>query len=68
MIPDQIRVTGFNAFESREYSHPMLTSIRTPAYEMGQLGGRELIDRLDNGYFSRSLVKLPVEFILGETT
>ncbi len=67
-VPSRVRITGFNAFEFREFSNPMLTSVRSPGYEMGRTGGRELIARLTEGRFSRRRIKLPVQFVLGETT
>ena len=67
-VPDRVRITGFNSFEIRELSSPLLTSIRSPGYEMGQTGGRELIARINEGAFSRRRIRLPVEFMLGGTT
>lgn len=67
-VPERVRVTGFNAFEFREFSRPVLTSVRSPGYEMGQSGGRELIGRLQDGAFSRKRIRLPVRILPGETT
>lgn len=67
-VPDRVRITGFNAFEFRELSRPALTSVHSPGYEMGQIGGRELVCRLKNGRFARRRIELPVRFVPGETT
>jgi LacI family transcriptional regulator len=67
-IPDSVMVTGFNAFESRSYSDPLLTSVFSPAYEMGERGGHELIRRLEEGRFASTVIRLPVRFAPGQTT
>ncbi len=67
-VPDQVRVTGFNAFEFRDFSRPLLTSVKSPGYEMGKIGGWELLTRLNEGKFSQSRRKLPVRIMSGETT
>jgi len=67
-VPGQVHVTGFNAFDWREFSFPVLTSICSPGYEMGQAGGREIINRVNHGEFSRKLIKLPVKFMKGDST
>jgi len=67
-VPDQVMVTGFNAFEFWQYSDPVLTTVRSPGYELGQVAGRQMIDRLETGAFSKRAIKLPVELVMGETT
>ena len=67
-VPKQVRVTGFNAFEYWRLSDPVLTTVRSPGYELGQVAGREMIRRLETGAFSERVIKLPVELVIGETT
>jgi LacI family transcriptional regulator, galactose operon repressor len=67
-VPDHVMVTGFNAFDFWQYSDPVLTTVRSPGYELGQAAGHEMIRRLQTGAFSKPVIKLPVELILGETT
>jgi LacI family transcriptional regulator len=67
-VPDQVRVAGFNAFEFRRYSALEITSIRSPAYEMGQRGGEEMIRRLSRDAFSALEILLPTRFEPGEST
>ena len=67
-VPEQVMVTGFNAFESWRFSDPVLTTVRSPGYELGQVAGREMIRRLETGAFSKRAIKLPVELVVGETT
>ena len=67
-VPEQVMVTGFNAFDFWRYSDPVLTTVRSPGYELGQAAGRAMIRRLQTGAFSQKVIKLPVELVLGETT
>ena len=67
-VPEQVMVTGFNGFEFWQYSDPVLTTVRSPGYELGQVAGREMIERLKTGAFSKRSIKLPVELVPGETT
>jgi LacI family transcriptional regulator, galactose operon repressor len=67
-VPAQVMVTGFNAFDFWQYSDPVLTTVRSPGYELGQAAGREMVLRLQTGAFSRNVIKLPVELVMGEST
>jgi DNA-binding LacI/PurR family transcriptional regulator len=46
----------------------MLTTIRSAAYEMGALGGDELLKRLTAGQFERREIVLPVALQRGGST
>ena len=67
-VPEQVMVTGFNAFEFWQFSDPVLTTVRSPGYELGQVAGREMIQRLETGAFSTLAIKLPGVLVGGETT
>jgi LacI family transcriptional regulator len=64
-VPDDVRITGFNAFDFWAYSRPALTTVRSPAYEMGELGGECLLERLDAGVFTAREIVMPVELQIG---
>jgi LacI family transcriptional regulator len=64
-IPEDVRVTGFNAFDFWRYSRPVLTTIESPAYALGELGGTMLIERLRTGRFEKRETVLPVQLRLG---
>lgn len=66
-IPDDVRVTGFNAFDFSRFSRPKLTTIRSPAYALGELAATALLERLENGAFGRREIVLPVAFEEGES-
>lgn len=67
-VPTQVRVTGFNAFEFRHYASPLLTTVTSPAYEIGALGAEQLVRKLTNDTFAFSARVLPVTLALGGST
>lgn len=67
-VPGDVAITGFNAFEFWEFTNPVLTTIRSPAYEMGARGGEEILARLDGGAFERREIVYPVELQRGGST
>ncbi len=66
-VPDRIMITGFNAFDFWQYTDPVLTTVRSPAYELGARGGAEILNRLDTGAFSAPEIVLNVELQAGGT-
>jgi LacI family transcriptional regulator len=67
-VPQDMMLATFHGFEFRHYTVPTLTSVRSPAYELGTVGGREVIRRLTTGWFSAAKIELPVEFEPGDST
>jgi DNA-binding LacI/PurR family transcriptional regulator len=67
-VPQDVLVTGFNGFEFWQYTDPMLTTIRSPAFDMGRRAGREMLHRLEHGTFSAAKFVLPVVLQEGGST
>lgn len=67
-VPDDVAITGFNAFNFWEYTDPVLTTVRSPAYEMGARGGEEILKRLNTGHFEVRDVVFPVSLQRGAST
>jgi LacI family transcriptional regulator len=59
-VPDQIRVTGFNAFDLWQFATPTLTTMRSPAYPFGETAAANLLQRLQVGHFLQRDVILAV--------
>jgi LacI family transcriptional regulator len=59
-VPQDVRVTGFNAFDTWRYCDPVLTTVVSPAYEMGRRGGAALLSRLQGTGFAERDILLPV--------
>jgi DNA-binding LacI/PurR family transcriptional regulator len=67
-VPRDVAITGFNAFEFWQYTTPVLTTVRSPAYEMGARGAHEILNRLTAGGFQQSEIVFPVELQPGGST
>jgi LacI family transcriptional regulator len=64
-VPSEIRVTGFNAFDFYKYASPVLTTVRSPAYALGETAAANLLQRLNAGHFLQRDVILAVALELG---
>jgi LacI family transcriptional regulator len=67
-IPAQICAIGFHDLELRSAVKPVLTSVRSDPYRLGEIAGRALLEHAAVGSFPKKLIKLPVEAAVGETT
>lgn len=67
-VPKDLMMAGFNGFDVYRYTSPTLTTVISPAYEMGHVGGELIIDRLNTGQFTRRNVVLDVALQLGESS
>jgi len=46
-VPEDISLAGFDGVEYTAYCDPPLTTVRVPAYEMGRLAAKVLMDAMD---------------------
>jgi LacI family transcriptional regulator len=67
-VPRELMICGFNGFDVWRYTTPTLTTVVSPAYEMGRLAGELVIQKLRMGTFPRRNVILPVQLQVGEST
>jgi len=67
-IPTHMRMTAYNGFDIWQYVKPTLTTVISPAYEMGRLASELILDRLMTGTFKKKFYTLPVEFKEGESS
>ena len=66
-VPDDISVVGFDDIPLAAYFDPPLTTVRLPAFELGQAAGRALLERIaDRAVPLRTL--LPTELIVRAST
>lgn len=66
-VPDQLMVTGFNAFPFRQFSSPLISSVSSPAYAIGEAVTRGLLERIESGSFASVRRVLPVTLTVGAT-
>jgi len=67
-VPRDIILTGFNGFDVWRYTQPSLTTVLSPAYEMGRLAAQLLLERLKSGKFSKNTTVFPVSLQVGESS
>ena len=67
-VPQDIKVTGFGGFELWKHIGPQLTTIVSPAQQLGRCAARVLLNRLAEGSFRQPEWVLPVSLKIGETT
>ena len=59
-VPHELRVTGFNGFTFRHYAQPLLTTVVSPAYALGERVAALVLARLDGRPFPARPVMLEV--------
>jgi LacI family transcriptional regulator len=64
-VPDGLMVTGFNAFPFRQFSVPLISSVSSPAYAIGEAVAGALLDRVETGRFAAAEHILPVTLAAG---
>jgi len=67
-VPKRLIITGFNGFDLWRFTRPTLTTVVSPAYEMGRHAGHLLVQRLRDGLFPQRNVVFPVTLSPGEST
>lgn len=67
-VPRDVRVAGFNGFSFVDYLETRLTTVRSPAFDLGKLGAHHIIRRIESGAFETNNMVLPVSFVPGETS
>jgi LacI family transcriptional regulator len=66
-VPQDVAVTGFNGFDVWRYTRPSLTTVISPAYEMGRYAGEILLKRLHGGEFAKRSTTFPVAMRPGDS-
>jgi LacI family transcriptional regulator len=63
-VPRDVAVVGFDDLPLAEYSSPTLTTVRQPIREMGAIGARMLLRRIDNADLPTVTMSLPTTVII----
>ncbi|MBS7703609.1 LacI family DNA-binding transcriptional regulator [Chelatococcus asaccharovorans] len=67
-IPEDVMVAGFNGLEFIDYFGTRLTTVRSPAFELGQLGAYHMVKRIETGSFDTRAITLPTALMIGTTS
>ncbi len=66
-VPDDVSIVGFDDIPLAGFFDPPLTTVRLPAFELGQAAGRSLIDRIDDRPVPERTL-LPTELVIRSST
>lgn len=67
-IPQDVKVTGYNAIGLWKSAIPTLTTVPSRGYELGELAGDLMLTRLREGHFRQHRIKLPLSLQVGQST
>ncbi len=66
-VPGDVSLAGFDNIEFAAYCDPPLTTIRIPAYEMGQLAVKTLLEMIENGMSETRQYCLETDLIIRDS-
>jgi DNA-binding LacI/PurR family transcriptional regulator len=66
-VPDDVSILGFNDIEYAAYCDPPLTTIRVPAYEMGQIALKVLTEMIRHGARAAGQYRLDTDLIVRQS-
>lgn len=66
-VPEDIQIIGFDDIPFSELTVPKLTTIKQPAYEMGQTAAKMLHQLITDEIITENVVTLPVELMSRDT-
>lgn len=67
-VPDDIRITGFSDDIRASLINPPLTTIRQPAYEVGKMAARKLLNHINNNEEPIEEIKVATELIIRQSS
>lgn len=67
-VPNDTAIAGFNGFEAWQYSTPLLTTIVSPAYELGLSAAEMMLAHIQDGQFPSKNKVFPVRLKIGGST
>jgi LacI family transcriptional regulator, galactose operon repressor len=66
-VPQDVAVTGFNGFDVWRYTRPSLTTVVSPAYDIGRYAGELIVEHLKDSGFSKRVTTFPVSLQPGDS-
>lgn len=67
-VPDDLRVVGFNDSQLSRLFRPRLSTVALPMAELGAMGVRTLVRRLENRSEPAACIRLPTRLIVRESS
>jgi len=66
-VPRDVAVTGYNAFPFTGVSNPVLTTVRSRAYDLGVTAANAILYRLEHGTFEHREYTLSLDLVVGKS-
>ena len=66
-VPKDISVFGFDDVDMAQLSHPSLSTVKQPFYEMGKVAAETLVERLENPNIPQKIIEFEGEIINRES-
>ncbi len=66
-VPEDVSIIGFDDVPEASFMRPMLTTVRQPLREMGQLATRMLLERIDDPTMPPVQVEIATELIIRDS-
>jgi LacI family repressor for deo operon, udp, cdd, tsx, nupC, and nupG len=63
-VPEQVSLAGFDDIEWAAFCDPPLTTVRVPAYQMGELAMKVLLDMIEKGKIEAQQYCLNTDLII----
>lgn len=67
-IPEDVALIGFDDIEFTHYIEPELSTIQQPMYEMGALGTKILLDKINGKHNNNKIHQLDIKLIVRKST
>ena len=67
VIPNDVKIVGFNGFEFSRYARPSLTTVLSPAYQIGEKAGELMLERFAGKPFPKRDVVFAVSLSAGQS-
>jgi len=67
-VPNDVLLTGFNAFDVWFFAKRKVTTISFPAEEIGIRAGERMLERINTGRFAEKVDVLPATLVIGDTS
>ncbi len=66
-VPEDVAVVGYDDQDFAGFSKPTITTVRSPAFEMGKLAAKLILDRLENQIEILDPIKVPGTLVIRES-
>jgi len=68
LVPEQVKVCGFDGISLTEITEPELTTVAQPIYEMGRLAAQMLLNEIESRLHENTMIELEVTLIPRKST